>query len=368
MRLKKRPSLRNPVLLASTLLILALFISACDENPTEPGGNTTPGTLELVAEIAVGSEPLGIVVAGDYYVVGNYMTVTGGNNTLMVIDPATMTVIDSTIFPGNPEDLIWAAAASRLYVSNDANRRVKAYSLPDLTEQSETILQGVGDPDWYGYPAGLIYDSGNGGRLWGLEEFSGYATLFSAATGAIIDTVRYRPFRGYGGGFSFATGVSVAFDAGRSRLYAGNIDDSRLEVISTISMSKVDSLVWDSPEFDVNFVFSDPVNGHILVNERSSSFYKGKMVVYDADDLSLYREVEIPEYPDYGGIAWVTEGARLVMATGGTLTEYSTPAYTRLTKTDLPTNPARVAYDPVRGYYVITFIYEDMVRVYQVPN
>ena len=95
---------------------------------------------------------------------------------------------------------------------------------------------------------------------------------------------------------------------------------------------------------------------------------EGELHVYDADDLSLIEEVAIPDWPDYGGLAWVTEGSRLVVATGSTLVEFSTPDYVKLTQTALPSNPARVAYDAVRGYYVVTFMNTDMVRVYQVPE
>jgi YVTN family beta-propeller protein len=359
--------------LPAALIASLLLFTGCDELVTDNGddddnGGNTPGTLELVAEIGVGSNPLGIAVAGDYYAVGNHITIAGQNNSVMVIDPATMTVIDSVIFMGNPEDLAWAPSVSKLFVSDDASRRVRSYSIPDLTDEGVSTMAGEGDPDWYGYPAGLIYDATGGGRLWGVEDFSGLVTCFSAASGAVIDTVRFRPFRGYGSQFSFATGISVAFDAGRSRLYVGNLDDIRLEVIDTLTMTKVDSIVWDSPAILVNFVFSDPVNGHIMVNERSSTMYTGTLVVYDADDLSLVSEVDIPGYPDYGGIAWVTEGSRLVLATGTTLTEFATPAYTKLTETTLPSGPARVAYDPVREYYLVTFKGENLVRIYRVPD
>jgi len=355
--------------LGALLLLLPLFLGACDDNPTDPDGNGTAGadTLALVAEIPVGSEPLGIAVAGDYWVVANHMTVAGESNTLMVIDPATLAVIDTADFTGNPEDIVWVPGSGEVWVSDDASRRVRIYSVPDLNYIDTATMQGEGDPDWYGYPAGLIYDSDNGGTIWGIEEFSGYLTGFSPLTAAITDTFRYRPFRGYGTGFSFPTGISLAVDTTRDLLFIGNIDDRRLEVVSTATMTKVDSLVWD-PGYYVNFVFADPVNGHIMVNERTSSFGEGIMRVYDMDDLSLYREVSIPDWPDYGGIAWVTEGAQVVLATGNTLTEFSTPDYTKLTQTTLPANPVRVAYDATREYYLVTFRYEDMVRVYQVPE
>jgi len=357
--------------LAAILLLLPLFLGACDDNPSEPdngNGNGTPGTLELVAEIAVGSDPLGIAVAGDYYVVGNHMTVAGESNTLMTIDAATLAVIDSVEFSGNPEDIVCPPSSSQVWVTDDASRYVRAYSVPDLDLVDTVTLQGEGDPGWYGYPAGLVYDSDSGGRLWGIEEFGGYVTAFSPASGAVLDTVRFRPFRGYGSSFSYATGPCVAVDPTRDRLFAANIDDYRLEVISTATMTKVDSIDWSGSAYRVNLVFADPVNGHILVNERISAFGEGELHVYDADDLSLVEEVAIPDWPDYGGLAWVTEGSRLVVATGSTLVEFSTPDYTKLTQTALPSNPARVAYDAVRGYYVVTFMNTDMVRVYQVPE
>jgi len=343
-------------------LLIPLLLAACEENPSGPAA---ADTFTLVAEIAVGSDPLDVEAAGDYYAVANYIDdVVGAPNSIMLIDAATLVVVDTVEVYGNPKDLLYIPATGQLWANDDANRKITAYSVPGLAEEMAVYAPGVGAWDWSSHPAGLAYDADGGGRIWTMEMYSGLVLAFSTA-GVPIDTLRYREEReGY---WSFETGPSVAVDSGRDRLFLGNLDEDRIEVFDTAARVKVDSLVFEDG-FTPNFVFADPVNGRFYANKRESSFYVGKLRVYDSDTLELVREVDIRDYPNEGGIEWVSVGSRLVLATGTHLVEYSVPDLTVQVDLDLGVSAARVAYDAARQRYVVSIKDQDVVRIYRIAD
>jgi DNA-binding beta-propeller fold protein YncE len=344
-------------------LLLPLLLAACEENPSGPAG---ADTFTLVAEIDVGSEPVDVEVAGDYYAVANYINdVVGAPNSIMLIDAVTLVMVDTVDVYGNPKDLLYLPATGQLWANDDANRKITAYSVPGLEEVNAVYAPGIGDWDWSSYPAGLVYDSDGGGRIWTADMRSGLVFVFGAAGGAPIDTIRYRLERE--GSWSFETGPSVAVDPGRDRLFVGNLDDGRIDVIDTATRTVVDTLLFPTT-YRPNFVVADPVNGQFFTNQRESSFYVGKLRVYDSDTLEPVREVDIREYPNEGGIEWVALGSRLVLATGTHLVEYSVPDFTKQVDLDLGTSAARVAYDATRQRYVVSIRGQDVVRVYRIAD
>jgi hypothetical protein len=66
-----------------------------------------------------------------------------------------------------------------------------------------------------------------------------------------------------------------------------------------------------------------------------------------------------------GGIDWIVEGLRLIMATGNRLIEYEVPGFIEQAELNLPSNGTRVAWDALRERCVVTFRGENMVRIYQ---
>lgn len=349
-------------LMQRLMMALAIVIVAagCDESS---GPQEAPvGGFGILAEVDVGDRPLDIVVAGDRYIISNAFS------SIMSIDPATMSVDDSLAFAGFfPHELLIPQGSSTIYLSDDASGKVRAVSLPDLDLVWTLTLPSLFDP-FYSLPLGLVSDPDHEHRLYILEGRSGLIALVGI-TGAVLDTVHYREARG-GSISGIENGYALAIDPVRDRLFVSNRTDGRVYSYSTSTLTKLDSIGTGSMDgVAANTLLTDTVNGHLLLNVPmavlSGDSYIGTLAVYDSNTLSLVKEVDIPDWPDMGGLAWVEEGALLAVVSGTHLLEFSVPDYELLHDVDMEHSGTRVAYDSLRGYFIVTFWDEDLVRIYE---
>lgn len=340
----------------ASALAIVLLVVACDDSTGPTGAD--PGSFSLIAEIAVGNRPLDVAVTPDHYVIGN------SRSKLMLIDPVTMTTGDTLGFPGFfPQDFVYDEGSSTLFLTDDASGKIRAVSIPDLTVLWTITVPTTDDP-FFSSLHGLVADPDQGGLLYTIEARIGLIASVSRA-GTAVDTVRYRPPRP--GSYLVENGMAVAINPVLDRLYLTSRAEGKLFAVSTPDLAKVDSL--DSSDvLSVNSLLADPVNGHLIVSNeeavRRGDRYFGVLRVFDGLTLSHVRDVEVPDWPDWGGMTWVDTGAHLAVVSGTYLLEFSVPDYQKRAELDMGLAGTRVAYDAVRSYYIVTFNEEDLVRVY----
>ena len=345
---------RRPLYLLLPLLFL--IAAGCDDS-TGPENVEVPG-FDLVAEIEVGDRPGSVTVAGNHYVVANRF------ESLMLIDAASLSVADSLDPAGFfPTDLHYHEDSQTLIVTDDASGKVRWVSLPDLTMSDTRTIPCLHDP-FFSHPIGLDYDADHD-RLYALEVRGGTIAVIPRVAGD-VDTVRYRPQAE--GSYSLEVGLATAVDEVLDRLFLTSRDETKLFAFSTSGLTKVDSLTVDDGMLSINSLLADPVNGQLVVSRqaavRSGDAYVGKLEIYDAATLEYSMGVDIPDYPEEGGMTWVDEGSALAVVSGTWLLEFSVPDYQRLHAADLEGTGSRVAYDAANQRFIVTFEEEDMVRVY----
>jgi hypothetical protein len=288
------------------LPVILLLLSACASISGDPTGPSGSVTFEQVAEITVGSEPLGVAVAGDFYAVANHINSTAGEpNSLMLIHADSLRVSAAIDITGNPKDLLWVPEVSLLYLTDEGSRIIRGFTVPGLSMPVTVAPPGVGTSS---FPAGIAYDPAGGGRIITAEMYSGLVFRFDAATGAPLDTVSYRNPRGPGG-WSYESGPSVAVDAVHNRLMVGNLDEQRIEVFTLDSLQRLSGVSHvETLEFLPNFVLADPVNGLFYTNERSASSFASIVQRFNTATLDALPPVAIYFYPEWGGSTGLWKG------------------------------------------------------------
>ncbi|MFO7767637.1 MAG: hypothetical protein R6W82_01560 [bacterium] len=339
------------------LTLSLIMLTSCDES-TGPAGGDVPGFV-LEAEVAVGENPRAVTAAGDHYVVANRY------QSLMLIDAATLTVTD-TLDPAGffPTEIRYHAASQTLVVTDDASGQVRWVDLPALTMTDTRTIPAIHDP-FFSNPAGLDYDADND-RFYALETRGGTIAVIPRSPGP-VDTVRYRPQAE--GSYSIEVGLATAVDEALDRLFLTSRNESKLFVYETSGMTKLDSLTAEDGVLGINSLLTDAANGHLVLSNQQAvavggGRYEGTLDIYDGATLEYLMGVPVPDYPEEGGMTWVTEGSSMAVVSGTWLIEFSTPDYQRLHAMDLESEGTRVAYDPVRSRFLVTFEDEDVVRVY----
>jgi YVTN family beta-propeller protein/VCBS repeat-containing protein len=137
-------------------------------------------TPKVIATIAVGSQPRGIVVSGTRLYVANW-----GSGTVSVIDTGTNTAVRAPIAVGaNPSDLAVSADGTRVYVTNHGSGTVSVLNPAASTPLVGTITVGAQPMGLALSPDGTVLYVANGRDT---------VSVIDTATRTVISTVAGDP-------------------------------------------------------------------------------------------------------------------------------------------------------------------------------